>query len=168
MLSSKLKPLWAILGHSGSIWTSLVHSVRISTIQGHCPPVCAILGHSLQLWTILRHSGPLLKAIFSSHLPLADRFPMENTFLADRFYGEHRARETNKSLWAARSAAPPRGPKGPLGPGGPVGPPWALGWGVGGWGILSCKRQQKHERAETCTCKARRKQSRVDGNSPQG
>ena len=81
------------------------------------------------------------------------------------------SRKKNQTRALGRREAPsaPKGPEGPLGPwGGPWGPPWALGWGVGGWGHAETRTSRKHDRAETRTCKARRKSSRVDGNIPQG
>ena len=95
---------------------------------------------------------------------------MKNTFHADSFYVDHRARENKQELkGGAKRRPPPRGPKGPLGPGGALwAPPWALGVGGGGWGHAETRTSRTHERAKTCTCKARRKQARVDGNYPQG
>ena len=110
-------------------------SVRRLTIQGHGQPFWAIPKHSQLFRAILQHSGPFLKAISSPHLRLVDRFLVKNIFHADSFYIDHRARETSKSLRAARSAAPsPQGAqRAPGALGGPVGPPRALGrgWGVG-------------------------------------
>ena len=158
-----LGPSWANLDLSGPFCASLA-------IQGHCQPFWAILRHSQPFWAIQQHSGPFLKAISSPYLHFADRFLVKNTFHADSFYVDHRARENKQELkGSAKRRPPPRGPKGPLGPGGALcAPPWALGVGGGGWGHAETRTSRTHERAKTCTCKARRKQARVDGNYPQG
>ena len=134
MLLNKAGPVWAIWGLPGTIWTNLVHSVRPLTIQGHCQPFWALF-RTQPFWTILQHSGPFLKAISSPYLHFADRFLVKNTFPADRFYGDHRSRETKQELMGGAKRRPPKGPEGPLGPwGGPMGPPmgpWGGGWGVG-------------------------------------
>ena len=51
LLLNKIGPLWAIWGHPGPIWTSLVHSVRLSAIQGH-------VSHSGQSSDTLSYAGP--------------------------------------------------------------------------------------------------------------
>ena len=143
------------LGHSAPIWVNLKQSGPFWTILGHFEPFRAILSHSKPCWDIPRQSEPDRAIQRSSSSPRPWRT----------------SRKINQTRALGRREAPsaPKGPEGPLGPwGGPVGPPRALGWGVGGWGHAETRTSRKHERAETCTCRARRKQSRVDGNYPQG
>ena len=151
-LSCAFEQGWAIVGYLGSSWANLDQS----------GPACAtfkqfrdIVSPSGPSSDILNHSGPFCNTLGHSrrqspaHI-CGYRLLVKNTFHADRFFVGHRAKENEHQLVGVAKRCPPpqRARRAPWAPHGALG---------AGWGILSCKSQQKHEQSETCTCSAREK-----------